>query len=162
MAFLRRPDEFVVRAVKSLDHRLEPRHVPLHQLAGRELLFGGGLQHLHAVLIRTGQEEHFITLKPHEPGYGISRNRLIGVPDMRRAVGIGNGRGDVIARFVRHWSVRRRPSCIPGPDSQLGYGTPLLRDRPLSSARHLQVTTPPCDSTGRKAGQEQAVSCDHS
>ena len=102
VALLGRADERIIRAVHPLDHGLEARHVALDQLARRELLAHRGLLHLLAVLVGTGEEEHVVAVEPHEAGDGIGGDRLIGVADMRRAIGIGNGRGQVVAGLVSH------------------------------------------------------------
>ena len=106
VALLRRPNELVVRAVEALNHRLEARDIAFDQIPRRELFFRRSLQHLHAMLVRAGEKEHLIPVKPHEPSYGIGRDRLIGVADMRWAIGVGNGRRNVVARLVSHWSAR--------------------------------------------------------
>ena len=89
-------DEVVVRAIEHFHHGLEARHVALDKLARRQLLPGRGLQHLAAVLVGAGEEEHVIAVEPHEAGDGVGGDRLIGVADMRRAVRIRDRRGDVI------------------------------------------------------------------
>ena len=58
---------------------------------GRELLLRRGLQHLDAVLVGAGEEEHVVAVEPHEAGDRVGGDRLVGVADMRRAVGIGDG-----------------------------------------------------------------------
>ena len=64
--------------------------------ARRQLLLARRLQHLHAVLVGAGEEEHVMAVEPHEAGDGIGGDRFVGVADMRRAVRIGNRGGDVI------------------------------------------------------------------
>src|SRR5208283_4564070 len=41
-------------------------------------------------------------VKPVETGEGVGSDALIGMADMRRPVGVGNGGGDVIACFFGH------------------------------------------------------------
>ncbi len=41
------------------------------------------LQHLLAVLVRAGEEEHVVAVQPLEAGDGVGRDQLIGMPDMR-------------------------------------------------------------------------------
>ena len=91
-----------------LDHGLEARHVALDQLARRHALLGRGLLHLLAVLVGAGEEEHVIAVEPHEARDGVGRDHLIGVPDMRRAVGIGDRGRDVIAGLFGHVGPVRR------------------------------------------------------
>ncbi len=55
-----------------------------------------GLQHLDAVLVGAGEEEHVAAVEPHEAGDRIGGDRFVGVADMRRAVRIGDRGGDVI------------------------------------------------------------------
>ena len=102
VALLRGADELVIRAVQPLDHCLEPRHVAFEQLAGSKFLFCRRLQHFHAVLVRAGEKEHVISFQPHESGYGIGGDRFVRVADMRRAIGVGDGRRNVVARLVSH------------------------------------------------------------
>ena len=99
-------DEYVVRAVEPLHHGLEARHVAFDQLRRGELLLRRGLQHLHAVLVGAGDEEHVVAVEPHETGDCIGRDRLVGMADMGRAIGIGDGRGEIVAGLVSHRSFR--------------------------------------------------------
>jgi hypothetical protein len=75
------------------------------QLLRRELLPARGLQHLHAVLVGAGEEEDVVAVEAHEAGDGVGRDRLVGMADMRRAVGIGDGGGEIVAGLVSHRSV---------------------------------------------------------
>ena len=89
-------DEVVVRAVEHLHHGLEARHVAVGEFARRQALLGRGLHHLDAVLVGAGEEEHVVAVEPHEAGDGVGGDHLIGVADVRLAVGIGDRGGDVI------------------------------------------------------------------
>ena len=60
-----------------------------HALASR------GLDHLLAVLVGAGQEEHVLAVEPLKARQRIGRDRLIGVADMRHAVRIGDRGRDV-------------------------------------------------------------------
>ena len=70
----------------------------------RQVFLGRGLQHLDAVLVGAGEEEHIAAFEPHEAGDGVGGDRFIGVADMRRAVRICDRGGDVIglAAFRGH------------------------------------------------------------
>ena len=96
VALLGGADEVVVRAIEPLHHGLEQRHVAVEQLPRRQAFACRGLLHLLAVLVGAGEEEHVIAVEPHEAGDGVGGDRLVGVADMRRAVRIGDRRGDVI------------------------------------------------------------------
>ena len=54
-----------------------------------------GLDHLQAVLVGAGQEEHVLAVKPLKSRQRIGRDRLIGVTDMRHPVRICDGGRDV-------------------------------------------------------------------
>ena len=59
----------------------------------REPFAGCRLLHLLTMLVHAGDEKHVIAVEPLEARNGIGGNPLIGVADVRRAIGIGNGRG---------------------------------------------------------------------
>jgi hypothetical protein len=63
------------------------------------------LLHLLAMLVHAGDEEYVITVQPLEAGDGIGGDAFIGVANVRRAVGIGNGRSDVKFRFGHRSSI---------------------------------------------------------
>ena len=67
-----------------------------------EALARRGLLDLLAVLVGAGEEKHVVAVEPHEAGDGVGRDHLIGVPDMRRAVGVGDRGGDVVAGLFGH------------------------------------------------------------
>ncbi len=89
-------DEIVVRAFELFHHGLEARYVALDQLPRRQVLLGRRLQHLDAVLVGAGEEEHVAAVEPVKASDGIGSDRFIGVADMRRAVRVGDRGGDVI------------------------------------------------------------------
>ena len=89
-------DEIVVRALEPFHHGLEARHVALDQLPRRQVLLGRRLQHLDAVLVGAGEEEHVAAVEPGKARDRVGGDRLIGVADMRRAVRVGDRGGDVI------------------------------------------------------------------
>src|SRR6266571_581890 len=100
VALLGGADEIVVRAVHALGQGLEPRHGALRELLRRDVLLRGRLQHLDAVLVGTGEEVHVVAIVPLETRNRVGRDQLVGKSDMRRAIGIGDGRGQVVARLV--------------------------------------------------------------
>ena len=53
--------------------------------------------HLLAVLVHAGDEQHVIAVEPLEARDRVGRDALIGMADMRRAIGVGNGRGDHVS-----------------------------------------------------------------
>src|SRR5581483_10915542 len=112
VAFFGGADEVVVRARKPLHHRLEQRHVAVQQLPRRDSLAQRGLLHFLPVLVGAGEKKDVIAVQPHEARDRIGGDRLIGVADMRRAVRIGDRRGDVIAR-LRHDAFLRMPPADP-------------------------------------------------
>jgi hypothetical protein len=69
----------------------------------------GRLLHLLTVLVHAGHEQSIITVEPFETRDRIGRNPLIGVPDMRRAIGIRNRGRDIKLRANRLPS-RRTPN----------------------------------------------------
>ena len=111
MARLCGADVIVVRAIQPLDHGLEARHVARHQLARRQLLPRRRLQHLDAVLVGAGEEEHIVAVEPHETGNGVGRNDFVGVADMRHAVGVSDRGRDVIG-LGGHWPARTNFSIV--------------------------------------------------
>jgi hypothetical protein len=60
------------------------------------------LLHLQAVLVHAGDEQHILAVEPLESRENVGRDPLVGVADMRRAIGVGNGGRDVIGRRVGH------------------------------------------------------------
>ena len=103
MARLGGADEIVVGQVQRLGHGAEARRVAVGQRARRDAFLDRRLLHLQAVLVGAGQEEHVLAVEPLEARDGIGGDRLVGVPDMRRPVRIGDGRGDVEFLLARSW-----------------------------------------------------------
>src|SRR5690349_12357471 len=105
MARFRGADKVIVRAVELFHHGLKARYVALHQLPRRQVFLRRGLQHLDAVLVGTGEKEDVAAVQPHKSRNRIRCDRLVSVPDMRRAVRIGNYGCDVIGlagRLLSH------------------------------------------------------------
>src|SRR5262249_20112002 len=126
-------DELVVRAVEPLHHLLEARHVAFDQLRWGELLLRRGLQHFNAVLVGAADEEHVVAVEPHETRECIGRDRLVGMADMGRAIGIGDGRGEVVAGLVSHrsipWSAVIPCRALPTQRADLGAVKPRSPNR---------------------------------
>src|SRR5581483_6643660 len=61
----------------------------------RQLFSFRGLDHLQTLFVGAGQEEYVLAVEPLKARQRIGCNRFIGVADMRRAVGIGDGGRDV-------------------------------------------------------------------
>src|SRR5262249_8123578 len=112
-------DVIVVRAVHAHRQFLEARYGARSQLLRGDPLLGRGLQHLDAVLVGAGEEEHVVAVETLEPRTRVGRDQLIGEADMRRAIGIGDGRRDVVAGLVSHGALRdpmqsRHAGCRSG------------------------------------------------
>ena len=122
MLLLRGADEAVERDVQALIHFLEPRRRCGSASSTASALASRGLDHLQAVLVGAGEEKHVLAVEPLKARQRIGRDRLIGVADMRRAVGIRDRGRDVVDDFARDGAdccalARRRPSC-----SKPGFG----------------------------------------
>ena len=79
-------DEAVERDVETLVHLLEPERIARRDFQRRQLFGLRGLDHLQAVLVGAGQEEHILAVEPLKARQRIGRDRLIGVTDMRHTV----------------------------------------------------------------------------
>ncbi len=73
--------------------------------ARRDAFARRGLQHLDAVLVGAGQEIDVVAVEPLKARDRVGRDRLIGVTDVRNAVGIGDRGGEVIAGLLGHDSL---------------------------------------------------------
>ena len=102
MARLGRADEVVVGEAEQPRHLAKALGVAVGELARRQALLGGRLLHLEAVLVGAGEEEHVLAVEPLEARDGVGRNRLVGVADVRLAVGIGDRGRDVEFRAPAH------------------------------------------------------------
>ena len=61
----------------------------------------GGLRHLQAVHVGAGEEADVEAVEPLEPRDRVGGDLLVGVPDVRRTVGVVDGGGDVVRRAGR-------------------------------------------------------------
>src|ERR1700754_2222822 len=105
MLLFRGADEAIEGEVGPLVHFFEAGGIAGRKLRRRQALALRGLDHLQPVLVGAGQEEHVLAVEPLEARQRIGCERLIGVADMRLAVGIGD-RG----RDVESVATRRRGS----------------------------------------------------
>ena len=107
MPFLRRADEVVVGEAKRLVHGAEASRVAVGQGAWGKAFLGGRLLHLESVLVGAGEEEHVLAVEALEASDGVGGDGLVGVADVGRPVGVGDGGGDVELLLPAHG--RRSP-----------------------------------------------------
>ncbi len=133
-------DEIVVGAAEGGDHLLEQRRIAVGQLARLQPFALGRLLHLDAVLVGAGQEIDVVAVEPLEAGDRIGRQRLIGMADMRGAVGIGDGRRD-----VELWRLHRRLALLFARENRKcrrhrkGLRTVLKRHIRVARARLIRI-----------------------
>jgi hypothetical protein len=94
-------DEVVVGAVQRLHHGLELRRHLGDEVGRRLALPFRSLLDLLAVLVGAGEEQHVVAVEPLEAGQRVGGQRLVGLADMRRAIGVRDGRGNE-ERLVGH------------------------------------------------------------
>ena len=99
-----RPDEEVIGHVQRRRELLEADRVLVAKLARGDAELLRSLGHRLAVLVRPGEEEDVLAALAHVAREHIGRDRRVGVPEMRLAVHVVDGRRDV---------VRHRPSMLP-------------------------------------------------
>ena len=90
MTGLRRAHDVVGGRVQRIAHSGELRGCAVGKLPGAQALASGGLLHFLAMFVHAGDEQHFVAVEPFEPGDGVRRDALIGVPDMGGAITVGN------------------------------------------------------------------------
>ena len=101
VAGLRRAHDVVGAGVQDLAHMLELRGGAVGEGLRREPLLLGRALHFLAVLVHAGDEQHVEAVEPLPAREGVGGDALIGVADVRRAIGVGNGGRDHIGR-ARH------------------------------------------------------------
>lgn len=89
-------NESIVTDIKSIAHVLEILRHLIGQCTRSGLQLAGLLQHLEAMDVRPGLEAHVAAAEPLETCDDVGRDRLIGMADMRAAIGIADRGGDVI------------------------------------------------------------------
>src|SRR5258705_767618 len=77
---------------------------------------------LLAVLVKTCQEKYVLTQAAARPGDHVGNDLLVGVPEMRLAVDVVNGRRDVIP-------FRHLPSAWPSEGALATGQTPCVEER---------------------------------
>ena len=97
MARLGRTHDVVGARVEELAHRRELLGDAVHERLRRHAFARRGLLDLEAVLVHTGDEQRLAPVEAHESLDRVGRDALVSVADMRRAVRVGNCRGDVEA-----------------------------------------------------------------
>ncbi len=95
MLFFCRADEAVERDVQPLIHLFETRGVAGRDLQRRQPFGFRGLNHLQPVLVGAGEKKHILAVEPRKARQRIGRDRLIGMADMRHAIGVRDGGRDV-------------------------------------------------------------------
>ena len=95
MARLGRSHDVVGARVEQVAHRRELRGGAVGEALRRQPLARRGLLHLQPVLVHAGDEQRVAAVEPHEALDRVGGDALVGVADVGRAVGVGNGGGDV-------------------------------------------------------------------
>lgn len=95
MAVGRCTDEIIIADLHLLPQLDENRHVFFHQLRCRCPLRLGGLDHLDAMFIRTGQKPGILTLEPMIARNRIGADRRVNMPQVRFGIGIVDRSGNI-------------------------------------------------------------------
>ncbi len=101
VARLGRAHDVVGARVEKIAHRVEQLGDAVDERLRGHAFARGGLLNLEAVLVEAGDEQRFAPVEAHELLDRIGRDALVGVADMRRAIGVGDRRGDVEAAHAR-------------------------------------------------------------
>src|SRR5205085_920621 len=91
----RRPHKSIVRNIKFIAHLLKKTGHFVCECPRLDAFGARRLSHLQPVFVGAGLESYVATLLPLETGDHIGGNRLIGMTDMRGAVGVADRRRDV-------------------------------------------------------------------
>ena len=95
VARLGRPDVIVVGDVEVAEHALEDGSDLVDERLRLDAALEGGLLDLLAVLVESGEEVDVPAAQAHVTGDHVGQDFLVGVAEVRRAVGVVDGRGDV-------------------------------------------------------------------
>ena len=108
MTRLRGAQEYIVADIECTAHIDEIFRHFIGELHRGNPEVAGLLGHLEAMLVSPGLEPHVATVQPLEPGDDIRGDRLVGMADMRLAVGVRNRGGEIIgfAHVRPGWSVQ--------------------------------------------------------
>ena len=91
MAGLSGAHDVVGARVQHLAHRGEFLRDAVDEGLRRNPLLRGGLLNFQAIFVHAGDKQHVAPVEPHEALDRVGRDALIGVADMRRAIGVGDG-----------------------------------------------------------------------
>ena len=101
MPRLRGAHDVVGAGVQHVAHRLELGRDAIDECLRRYAFARSGLLDLQAVLVHAGDEQGVAPVEPHESLDRIGRDALVGMADMRRAIGVRDRRCDVEAAHER-------------------------------------------------------------
>ena len=122
MPGLRRAHDIVGAGVQHVAHRLELGRDAIDELLRRHAFARRGLLNFEAVLVHAGDKQGLAPVEAHEPLDRVGRDALVSMADMRRAIGVGDRRGDVEAAHERRPKAkvfkRRRKSKCSAPTRQ--------------------------------------------
>ena len=90
-----RADVVVVRDVQVSQHALEDRGDLIDEHLRLDAALQGRLLDLLAMLVESGDEVDWAAAHAHVPGDHVGEDFLVGMAEVRRAVGVVDGRGDV-------------------------------------------------------------------
>ena len=93
---LRRADEVVVGDIQGRGQVAKTRGIAVGEGPRAKTLALRGLHHLETMLVGAGKEEHVPSLETAPAGDRIGRHHLVGVPDMRLAIGVRDRGGDIV------------------------------------------------------------------
>jgi hypothetical protein len=96
---VRGADEAAQGDAEVIAHLAECCRVAVGEFLDRDAFLFRRLLHLQAVLVRAGHEEDVVAVQALEARHRIGGDHLVGVADVRHAVGVADGRGDVERGF---------------------------------------------------------------